>query len=222
MPADSNNQSANELSNRDRVKSDELSARLYVKRKPRKHNSEMQLVEQAFQLLPANEIQTVLDAPCGVGRVSVWLAQQGFQVTGVDLGEAAVELTRETLAQNNLAATIEAQNIMSMTYHDEQFDGSICLRLLHHFEHQEDKINLINELCRVTKKYVVISYFSTRSVTSIKRRIRHLVSGKPVKQYPDRLEDLEKKFAANGFVLHGRVKRSAILHSLQMAVFRRD
>jgi SAM-dependent methyltransferase len=36
-----------------------------------------------------------LDLGCGAGRAAVWLAEQGWQVTGVDYSEVALELARE-------------------------------------------------------------------------------------------------------------------------------
>lgn len=221
MHAETSDPNAEKLSNHARVKSDEVSARLYTHRKPRKHRTEMQLVEKAFSLLPAGSVKSVLDAPCGVGRISVWLAQQGCQVTGVDLGEAAVELSRAALDEQGLTADIKVQNIMAMEFGDREFDCSICFRLLHHFEEADAKERLIRELCRVTSRYVIISYFSPVSVTSLRRRFRNLLSGKPVKQYPDSLSALQASFNKSDFQLYGQVKRSKLLHSLQLAIFER-
>ena len=52
--------------------------------------------------LPSSELQSVfsrntiqpcraLELGCGTGTNSVWLAQQGFEVTGIDLATLAVE-----------------------------------------------------------------------------------------------------------------------------------
>jgi trans-aconitate methyltransferase len=35
-----------------------------------------------------------LDLGCGAGRSSIWLAERGWQVTGVDFSDAALELAR--------------------------------------------------------------------------------------------------------------------------------
>ena len=72
-----------------RVKSDVESAQSYSQRKQDKHEQEMAMLAKAFA--KTKDVQKVLDAPCGVGRASIWLAQQGKQVTGIDLGEAALE-----------------------------------------------------------------------------------------------------------------------------------
>ncbi len=208
-----------EMPNYDRVKSDAHSAESYAQRKPAKHQAEMNMVSQAVQLFPADAIQTFLDAPCGVGRLSLWLGQKGFAVTAIDLGEAAVELTKKLLSEAGIDADVNCQNVFDMVYEDNAFDATICFRLLHHFGAQQDQQALINELCRCTKKYVLISYISPYSFTSIRRKIRNLLTGKPIKQNPNSLKQLQAMFHANGCSLFGRVKRSGFLHSLQLAVF---
>jgi ubiquinone/menaquinone biosynthesis C-methylase UbiE len=139
----------------------------------------------------------------------------------VDLGEAAVRLSHDLLAEEGLAAQFSIQNIMALDFADRQFDCSLCFRLLHHFQDRQDKASLIRELCRVSSRFVVISYFSTRSLTTLKRLLRQQFSGKPLKQYPDDLRDLETLFSSNGFRLYRSVERSRVLHSLQVAVFER-
>lgn len=207
------------MQNYERVKSDPVSAQAYTNRKPRKHQFEMQMVAEAFQMIPPSEVKTVLDAPCGVGRLSLWLAQKGCDVTAIDLGESAVQLTNKLLAERNFRETAEWQDIFNTRFADNEFDASVCFRLLHHFKERNDQQALVRELCRVSSKYVVISYFSRYSVTSLKRRLRKQLTGKPVKQNPLALSQVEDLFSENGFQLFGTVKRSGLLHSLQLAVF---
>jgi len=207
------------MQNYERVKSDPVSAQLYTNRKPRKHQFEMQMVTEAFQMIPATQVNTVLDAPCGVGRISLWLAQKGVEVTAVDLGEAATRITENLLGEHHLQGNVECRDIMNMGFNEGQFDASICFRLLHHFSETRDQQALVDELCRVTSGYVVISYFSKYSVTSIRRKVRKFFTGKPVKQNPLSLNQLKGLFDRNDFLLLGTVRRSGFLHSLQLAVF---
>lgn len=58
----------------------------------------MWVAEQTRDLTPGR----VLDLACGEGRNSIWLAQQGWQVTGVDFSVAGLDKAR-TLAQSQPA-----------------------------------------------------------------------------------------------------------------------
>jgi SAM-dependent methyltransferase len=48
---------------------------------------------------------TVLEAGCGTGTDSIWLAQQGFEVTGVDVSGIAVEKAAEKAEQAGVQCT---------------------------------------------------------------------------------------------------------------------
>ena len=67
------------------------------------------LVEVAVDL----ERGTVLDLGCGQGRNALWLASQGFAVTGLDLSPVAIEQAREVAAEQGLDAAFEAVNLMA-------------------------------------------------------------------------------------------------------------
>ena len=207
--------------NYERVKSDPVSASLYTQRRPAKHRFEMQMVAEAVGMLGQGEVKTILDAPCGVGRLSLWLGQKGFQVTAVDLGEAAVQLTRDLLEEQNVPAQVRCQNIFQLQYSDRAFDATVCFRLLHHFALAADQQALTAELCRVSDKFVIISFFSPYSFTSLRRKLRKVLRGTEVKQNPNSLQDLQIMFQPHGFALVGTVRRSMFLHSLQVAVFAR-
>ncbi len=48
---------------------------------------------------------TAVDLACGEGRNAVWLAKQGWTVTGVDFSDVGVEKGRKLAADNGVAAT---------------------------------------------------------------------------------------------------------------------
>jgi 2-polyprenyl-3-methyl-5-hydroxy-6-metoxy-1,4-benzoquinol methylase len=204
-----------------RVKDDALSAELYNVRKQSKHDDEMQMIANAVESIPAASVTSFLDAPCGVGRATIWLSHRGFEVHAIDLGKAAVELTRKKLAAERIDAIVDNQDIFNLSYEDKSFDSTLCFRLLHHFGQSDLQDALVEELCRVSNQYVVISYISPYSVTSLRRKIRRFFTGKAIKQNPTHLDELEKRFDQCEFQLHHRVQRSGFLHSLQLAVFKR-
>ncbi|MCK2200578.1 class I SAM-dependent methyltransferase [Corynebacterium callunae] len=49
---------------------------------------------------------TALDIGCGEGADVVWLAKQGFQVTGIDFAPTAVARTKELVDANSLSAEV--------------------------------------------------------------------------------------------------------------------
>lgn len=55
----------------------------------------------------------VLEVGCGTGTNAVWLAQQGFQVTGLDFSSKAVELAKQRAEQNGAQCSFAADDFLS-------------------------------------------------------------------------------------------------------------
>lgn len=187
----------------------------YQHRKPRKHQAEMRLVDRAFALIPRNH--RVLDVPCGGGRVTIHLARRGYVMTAADLSDSMIEITREHVAKEGLACPVEKQDLERLTMPDGAFDSVVCFRLFHHFPDAEIRRRVVGELCRVAAQFVALSYFSPRSVTSLKRKITQRESHR----YATPLVEVTSYFEACGFRLVKDFAQLPLLHTLHLAVFER-
>lgn len=203
-----------------RIKDDLGSALSYTQRKASKHRQEMKLIEKGLRSLD-NGVKTFLDIPCGVGRASIHLAERGFEVVGADLGKGAVEVARKQVQEAGVTATIEANDVENMSYETDAFDAILCFRLYHHFPDEEIRARVIRELCRVAGRYVLISYLSPASYTSVRRKLAHKLRGKVSKQNVTSLASIERHFADSGFELVKDHAQLFFLHSLHLAVFRK-
>lgn len=202
-----------------RIKHDVQTARRYTQRKPEKHRAEMALIARGFA--EVSHVKTVLDAPCGVGRATIWLAQHGYEATGVDLGAGAVAIATQAVAAAQVSATIRQENIEEMRFADRSFDATLCFRLIHHFPNPEIRQRFIRELCRVSDRYVLISYLSPWSPTSMRRRLRKTIFGVADRQHMNSLGEISAYFDQQGFELVKNIPQTRFLKSLQLAVFRR-
>ena len=204
---------------RGRVKYNQKAAERYQVRKEGKHRAEMRLVDRAFALIP--KTNSVLDLPCGGGRVAVHLAQQGYEVTCADLSEAMLTIARQNLADKGFPCRVEQQDIEKLTYPDGCFGAVVSFRLFHHFPNREIRQRAVTELCRVTRHYVALSYFSPASVTSLKRKLRAAVGGRASDKHTTSLREVRTYFAKAGFRLVKDFAQMPLVHTLHMAVFAR-
>lgn len=202
-----------------RIKSELSVAEAYTRRKQHKHDAEMRLIRKALAYL--NGVNSFLDAPCGTGRATIMLTREGYTTTGVDLGEAAVTVARQELEKAGVLANIEQADIEKLQYQDGSFDAILCFRLYHHFPDDEIREKVIGELCRVAKNYVLISYLSPFSFTSIKRNLRATLLNKPSRQHTTSLASIENLFIQNNFKLVRNIPRQRFFHTLHLAVFER-
>lgn len=57
-----------------------------------------------------------IDLGCGAGNYSVWLASRGFDVTGVDVSEAAIDLARRCAEEAGVSCRFEAADLIAGTF----------------------------------------------------------------------------------------------------------
>jgi SAM-dependent methyltransferase len=210
----------NALNYRGRIKNSLSAAESYTRRKQRKHDAELALIRRALKY--AGNAGTFLDAPCGTGRATILLARLGYEATGVDLGDAAVTVARRKVSEAGVSANIERADIEALPYAENAFDATLCFRLYHHFPDDWVRKRVIRALCRVSRSYVVISYFSPFSPTSIRRKLRAKLVNKPSRQVATSLTSVRKLFDEQGFHLVKNIPQRRFLNTLHVAVFKAD
>jgi len=210
--------SSSEPAYRGRVKYTEAKVRSYQNLPESKNRAELRLIGRAFRLIPSGR---VLDAPCGGGRVSLFLASQGYQMRAGDLSEAMCAATRENFEKAEVNIPVDAEDAEKLTYANLDFDAVICLRLFHHFPDPQIRERVVRELCRVTRGFVAVSYFSPNSITSLRRRWQAAWSGRVSGKHSTSLREVEAYFGAAGFRLVQDFARLPLIHTLHIAVFQR-
>jgi 2-heptyl-1-hydroxyquinolin-4(1H)-one methyltransferase len=74
----------------------------------------------------------ILDAGCGEGAASLYLAERGFTTVGLDQSPTAIKLAREEAAQRGLSnASFTVADISSFTGYDDRFDTIVDSTLFH-------------------------------------------------------------------------------------------
>ena len=99
----------------------------------------------------------LLDAGGGPGRYSFHLAQQGYDVTLLDLSEGCIRLAKHKLRNefHTLKGTVSELLVGDVRdlshFNDDNFDGTLCLDPLTYLTDSEERKQAVTELVRVTK-----------------------------------------------------------------------
>jgi|APFre7841882724_1041349.scaffolds.fasta_scaffold00640_15 SAM-dependent methyltransferase len=120
--------------------------------------------------------RTLLDLPCGGGRVSPPLARHTDLLIEADIGLGQVRYA----SQNGRVPTEQFWMTASgfeIPLQDAAVDGTVCVRLNHHLPTAVERERLVRELLRVSKRFVVMTFFDYASLKNRLRRLR----GKPPK-----------------------------------------
>lgn len=76
--------------------------------------------------------RAALDLACGAGRHVIYLAEQGFDVTGADVSVTGLKTTKERLQKRNLRANLIRCDMNHLPYARGCFDILVCTRAIYH------------------------------------------------------------------------------------------
>jgi ubiquinone/menaquinone biosynthesis C-methylase UbiE len=91
----------------------------------------------------------VLDVGCGSGKLSEYLNEKGYAVTGIDINKKALEENRE---RNSNITYIEADITKNLPFTDSQFDGVVVSYVFVSIIDRLKQKAAADELVRVLKK----------------------------------------------------------------------
>lgn len=98
--------------------------------------------------------QHVLDAGCGEGVLSCLVAQQGIDVTGVDISAPNVEGARQLAAEWGVQAQFFQVDVEILPFADNSFDVVLSSHVLEHLPHLNRGLQ---EIYRVTNSIALIA-----------------------------------------------------------------
>lgn len=179
----------------------------YRARKPARHVAEMQLLDQ---LVPREIDGYVLDSPCGAGRLAPFLRERGAQVLAFDRSAAMARVARAA-AGNAARANAEQLPLAS-----NSVAGAVCFRFLHHLPTAEQRQSVLAELTRVSREFVVVSFFHPISTHNFLRQLRRL-AGSANDRYCISPAQLSKEAAALGWKLETTAAQSPYRRDLWLA-----
>ena len=75
----------------------------------------------------------VVDLGCGAGNYSIWLAQRGFEVTGLDISMEAIRIARRQAEDAGVDCEFQMIDLLGdVSAYESQFDLAIDWEVLHH------------------------------------------------------------------------------------------
>ena len=114
----------------------------------------------------------VLDIPCGTGRFHELMREVGFKLIAADISKEMLAVARASgLAEDYLVADAEKLQLP-----DKSVDGVCCIRLFHHIGSAEMRRNIFKEFARVSRRWVLVSFYHSNCL----KRFKKIIRGKPV------------------------------------------
>jgi magnesium-protoporphyrin O-methyltransferase len=150
---------------------------------------------------------SICDAGCGVGSLSIPLAQAGAKAFASDISEKMVGEAKEkaqAILGNTANPTFMVQDLESLT---GKYHSVICLDVLIHYP-QEDAAKMIAHLASLAESRLIISFAPKTLCLTILKKIGELFPGpsKTTRAYQHKEADIIQILADNGF----KIKRTGM------------
>ncbi|MBL9076518.1 MAG: methyltransferase domain-containing protein [Planctomycetes bacterium] len=185
----------------------------YADRNPRRDARERRLLARVW---PGRRGETVLDLPCGAGRLHGWLTGLGHAVVQAD---GAVAMLREARARGAGAERAVLADALSMPFADRAVDGVVMFRFLHHLA-PAARTRAIAEACRTARRFVTVSFFHPCSAHHLQRWLRAARGGRTTR-FALTLGALRAEFARHGFTPTAHAADLPFARDLWLASFER-
>jgi len=134
--------------------------------------------------------EILLDLPSGGGRLSPAIAPHADLVI-----EADIALGQSRVGMQELSVDVPQVWMTASAFHipleDRSVDGVVSCRLCHHLPTLGERERLVHELLRVSRRFVVMTFFDYHSVKNILRRARRPFDHKPPKMTMTRAQVAE-------------------------------
>ena len=158
---------------------------------------EQRAVRRIFSNLP--DCRSVLDMPCGAGRFLPTLAEFCSEVRGADIAAEILEFARKRAETTGGRAQVFHGDASRLELADGAVDAIFCNRLLHHILKAEERAKILKEFHRVTRRYLVVSFFDYRRFGTVRRFFKRLKGNKPTYGGQPTLEQFREELVRAGF-----------------------
>lgn len=130
-----------------------------------------------------DNLDTVLDIPCGTGRITQLLLDLGYNVIGADVSKDMIKIAQKKLNNYDNLLDLYHCDLTNLPFENGKFDCITSIRLMGHVP-QMVRVKMLREMRRVVKKCMIVSYYNPYSLKGIYRGLRSRVIKPSTKWYP--------------------------------------
>lgn len=173
-------------------------------------------LSHAFASVPKNS--TVLDVPCGTGRLAETLLDDGFRVVGADIAAPMLEVARRKLARFGDRFETRVADVRELAEREPAtYDVALCARVLMHFP-LDEQIAFLRCVARLAKGTVVFSQSLSTPYQRMRREMKKIMGHRPSAGYPITEDELQALLAGSGLREVGRYRLNRLVSEAMFVV----
>lgn len=129
---------------------------------------EFRVIRRCLEVVGPQE--SMLDLPSGVGRLFPAYRGAARRYFGMDISLEMLKFARQAMAE--VGPAFAEASATRIPLKDGAVDFVFSARLFHHLPDPEARRRYVLELCRVSRKWIVMTFFHTWSLKNILRMMR--------------------------------------------------
>ncbi|MBU0900169.1 class I SAM-dependent methyltransferase [bacterium] len=134
------------------------------------NSKELAIIKRIFSYLNKERRDySLLDVPCGYGRFSPLLEKE-WKFTSLDISLPMVLECKKSLSSASNQDFLVA-NIKKLPLKDSSYDCVLTIRLIQHVLEKAERIEIFKEINRVTRRYLILSFYKRSNIHLTFRRI---------------------------------------------------
>ncbi len=115
--------------------------------------------------LPLQKNWKVIDFCCGYGRLAKLFAENGFDITGIDLSQFLIEKAKRIFSEKNLNGELKVCDVRNFNENEVYNLGVNFFTSFGYFSDEENEITLSNFCKSIVKEgWIVLDYFNPEYV----------------------------------------------------------
>lgn len=111
-----------------------------------------------IEFLEAAPVKTLLEVGCGMGTDTILFESKGFEVTGVDLAPAHLQLANRLFMHYGARGNFLEANAEILPFHDEAFGAVYSFGVLHHTPNTAIAIKEVYRILKPGGRAVIMLY----------------------------------------------------------------
>ena len=144
-------------------------------------DAELRALARLVRHLPAKA--SLLDVPCGTGRIAEILLGWGFEITAADISGEMIQVARRRIAETGAALPAGRASADALPFRNESFDAVLSMRFLPHIA-GEPRRRMLREMARVSRRWVFFSNSFSNSWYKGRRAVKRSLGHQAPTRYP--------------------------------------
>ncbi len=153
---------------------------------------------------------TIIDAPCGTGRLAETLLEAGYRVIGIDISAPMLDVASRKLERFGDRFEAHVRDVKSIEPGEFNADAVLCARVLMHFPLAE-QIDFLKKVSSLTEGPVIFNQSVSTPWHRFRRSLKKLLRNQSPASYPLERSDLDNLVTGAGLKLEHRVSVQPLL-----------